>query len=236
MNGKVINPNPGWNNNPAATGRDLGNIQQVEIRKLEDMLKQAEQEGLAAQMVAIVRQSIIEGISSDQFRDFIKKTTYDDNQHWPIAIMSPARVEQLGLPKNARVVQLSSQTVDNKGGSHRKHWINDFDSGDWEHVQQLIDSGVFRIEGDDIVLLGEVGGKTWKLVIKGASGGKIYIKTYHKEKLKRLRKMQVARNKMQGLEGRNTSLAERVWLSDDLAIYDSSPATETIDNHRKNCK
>ena len=181
MNGKVINPNPGWNNNPAATGRDLGNIQQVEIRKLEDMLKQAEQEGLAAQMVAIVRQSIIEGISSDQFRDFIKKTTYDDNQHWPIAIMSPARVEQLGLPKNARVVQLSSQTVNNPSGSHRQHWVKEFKGGEWEFVQEVINRGeVVRQENGRIFLKSVINDKPWKLIIKGTIGGEIYISTFHR--------------------------------------------------------
>ena len=58
---------------------------------MEEGIVKAELAGDAVQTVHIAKLSVIDGIRSDNFNHFIENTVYEDNHHWPVAIMSPAR-------------------------------------------------------------------------------------------------------------------------------------------------
>ena len=180
MGQRVMTPDPGWSHNPGAVG--LGPLQQLDIRKTQGRLLKAEKTGkaAAAKMKAIIEQSNKSHFRSEHYRSFIATTLLEHNNHWPLAVMSAARVKQLGLPKNARIVQISSQNVKNPSGNHQARWVKQ-PPHEWEYIQELVDKGAYQIDENGFVMIEDiVGGKPWRLVIKGTDGGEIYIKTFHR--------------------------------------------------------
>ena len=117
---------------------------------------------------------------------FIRTTVDADNQQWPIATLRPARIKALGLPEQARVVRLSSQSVD----SHRERFVG-FAHEDWARVQGLTDDGKWVVDKPDHWALWlRDGDKDWKAVIKRSVSGEVFLVTCHRISKKEVKKLQ----------------------------------------------
>ena len=178
MGDKVMTPDPGWNYNPAWVG--LGTLQRADIRKLEEGIVKAEQAGHAAQAIDDARQSIREGLRSEQWRHFVETTKPQDGNVWPVATITPNRLKQMGLPDDARVVQIRSKNIVKK--SHRNRYRT-WGENDWSLVQSMIDEGTAipnsKYKGN-VKFRDEQDGQSWILVLGYEEGSNdILLRTAH---------------------------------------------------------
>ena len=165
----------------------LSRTQQYRIVTMETLLRGAEQGQPTTGATRIMQASIAQNVASEPFRRFIRTTVDADNQQWPIATLRPARIKALGMPEQARVVRLSSQSVD----SHRERFVG-FANADWARVQRMVDIGTGIDEGrpNHRSLLFRDEGKDWKAVIKRSVSGEVFLVTCHRISKKEVKKLQ----------------------------------------------
>ena len=170
-------------------------MQPPNISMMERQLLDAERAGDAAATTAIIRRSIRQGWQSEHFRNFIEKTSASDRHQWPITTITADRLREMGLPENARVVRLRSDSL-NKG-HHRERYMN-FSDKEWSIIQKVIDNGEAMPirDGHGAVWHQASDGKWWLVIVgQGENGafletvfapqhGKDYIDKEIKEKWK----------------------------------------------------
>ena len=151
---------------------------------MENLLRKGEQGILPAGADRIVRSSISQQLGSEPFRRFIQNTQAEDLQHWMVAAINRQRIKDLGLPEQARIVRLSSESV----VSHRKRF-QDFTGEDWRRVQRIMDKGEWRQDGvNHRALWIDDDGKPWLAVVKKTSAGELFLVSYRRTDTKRLLK------------------------------------------------
>ena len=89
----------------------VASLQKREIARMERLLRDAEAAGHDAETASRVRQSIKAAIGSEQFRHFIETTEAQDGYQWPVATIAAATLRKMGLPDDARVLRLPSETA-----------------------------------------------------------------------------------------------------------------------------
>ena len=151
---------------------------------MENLLRKGEQGILPAGADRIVRSSISQQLGSEPFRLFIQNTQAEDLQHWMVAAINRQRIKDLGLPEQARIVRLSSESV----VSHRKRFQG-FSGEDWQRVQKIVDKGEWLKRSDTHRLLWmDDDGKPWLAVVKKTSVGELFLVSYRRTNTKRLLK------------------------------------------------
>lgn len=119
---------------------------------------------------------IAQGFSRQEFLDFILKSACDVDGQWPLAILPSNRAQELGFTASARIVRLSSQSVDH--GDHRLRWLK-FVHADWCQIQRMLcEARWIEDRPKHRVFWCKNGKKYWKLVIKYTSLNEIFLSTY----------------------------------------------------------
>ena len=155
---------------------------------MENLLRKGEQGGLPAGADSIVRSSISQQLGSEPFRHFIQNTQSEDLQHWMVAAINQQRIKNLGLPEEARIVRLSSESV----VSHRKRFEG-FSGEDWQRVQRIADKGEWLKQGDTHRALWlDDDGKPWLAVIKRSREGELFLVSYRRASEGELKKLRSA--------------------------------------------
>ena len=173
LGNRVMVPDPGWNYNPGKAG--LGQLQELDIRKTEKRLRQAKAAGHLAETTRITHRSFQQGWQSTHFREFLEKTSATDRHQWPVATIAATRLKQMGLPDNARVVRLRSDSVSK--GHHRERYL-DFSDKEWSIIQEVLDSGgAMPIRDDHGAIWHQASDGKWWLVIVGHGENGAFLET-----------------------------------------------------------
>lgn len=186
----VKEPSPEQDYVSSASQRLRVQQQKAEIAEMEANLRQPKSPEAIAIAERLVRHSINEKISSEQFRHFITTTRAQDGEQWPVAILTAERARQIELCDQAGVIRLTSQSVNHR--DHQARWSK-LQNKDWEILQHLIDKGEWlALETKPIhrEVWGSIVDKWWKVVFKETSLGELMLITYYRLKLRDVRKQE----------------------------------------------
>lgn len=133
-------------------------------------------------------QSSHTGFDSEEFDRFIKSSAAKDAQEWAVATVSHARLREIELDSDARIVRLSSESAATP--SHRSRW-SDYNVADWERVQRIVDDGDWAASGPNHRIMWIDGaGKPWMLVLKRTVRDELYMASYRRATSREVAKWQ----------------------------------------------
>lgn len=154
---------PGWDHN---VGKTSGRVRLREV-----LLEKAEGWPDAA------LESRAGDFGSRAFADFIRHARANQKTYWPVAAVTADRARKMGLDDGqARIVDLSPDTVE----GHRERFQG-FSPEDWARVQVILKDGIWIERPDNrwMVLMRD-DGRPWRIVVKRAAGGEVFLTTYHR--------------------------------------------------------
>ena len=162
----VMVPDAGWNYNPGRAG--LSQLQAIENNKLQSALN------APGKLNTMVKQSIHEGLNSTEFPKFIAQTREADREQWAIAAVTADRAKAIGLKSGeGRIARLNSAAAVNNRSA-----LSEFESGDWEAQQRIIDSGTWQTDGAIHAGTLVESGKTRRLTLRRTDADDLYLETY----------------------------------------------------------
>ena len=200
-----MEPKPDQDYNPIRNTRQLKQQQKADITSMEMALKQPIMLQDIATAERLAHLSIREKICSEQFRRFIETTGTQDDEHWPVAILTRERARELEIRDKPGVIRLTSQSVNNEGGSHRARWLK-WEGDEWELLQCLINEGRWLMLEDNPhhrEVWGDpcTNGKWWKAVFKQTSQGELMLLTFRRMRKRDLKRQEMKLKRL-GAKGR----------------------------------
>ena len=169
----------------------LSQLQNLDIGNMEGLLLKADAADHAAGTIAIIQCSIHQGTESEHFRNFIEKTSVTDRHQWPVATLSTERAREMNLRNESGVIRLTSESVVRE--KHQTRWSKEFQGGEWETLQRLIDEGRWLMLSNlpkHREVWGKSLGKWWKVVFKETCRGELMLTTFHRLNDRSLRRQE----------------------------------------------